>query len=180
MSVSAINALRSQSLKGADFKQPSSVLAAINNAFLMEDHNNKFFTMWYGVYDRANHALTYASAAHPPAFIRTGNSPDKTELLELTTGNMAVGFMADSSFKEATLKLNAYNQLTVYSDGVYEVEKKNGDMVTLVEFTDIIKKFSNVNVTHEDEILSTMIALQAIEGPFEDDFSLLQLNIHRV
>ena len=180
MSVSAINALRSQSLKGADFKQPSSVLAAINNAFLMEDHNNKFFTMWYGVYDRANHALTYASAAHPPAFIRTGNSPDKTELLELTTGNMAVGFMEDSSFKEATLKLHAYNQLTVYSDGVYEVEKKNGDMVTLVEFTDIIKKFSNVNVTHEDEILSTMMALQAIEGPFEDDFSLLQINIHQV
>jgi sigma-B regulation protein RsbU (phosphoserine phosphatase) len=179
MSVSAINALRSQSLKGADFKQPSSVLAAINNAFLMEDHNNKFFTMWYGVYDRAKHALTYASAAHPPAFIRTGNSPDKTELLELTTGNMAVGFMEDSSFKEATLMLNAYNQLTVYSDGVYEVEKKNGDMVTLVEFADIIKKFSNVNATHEDEILSTMIALQAIEGPFEDDFSLLQINIHR-
>jgi sigma-B regulation protein RsbU (phosphoserine phosphatase) len=93
---------------------------------------------------------------------------------------MAVGYMEDSSFKQATLKLNAYNQLTVYSDGVYEVEKSNGDMVTLVEFTDIIKKFTNVKATHQDEILSTMRALQAVEGPFEDDFSLLQLNIHRI
>jgi sigma-B regulation protein RsbU (phosphoserine phosphatase) len=61
MSVSAINDLRSQSLKGADFKKPSSVLCSINNAYLMEHHNNKFFTMWYGVYDRNSHTLTYAS-----------------------------------------------------------------------------------------------------------------------
>jgi sigma-B regulation protein RsbU (phosphoserine phosphatase) len=179
MSVSAINALRSQSLKEADFKQPASVLAAINNAFLMEDHNNKFFTMWYGVYNRASHTLTYASAAHPPAFIRTGDSPDQTDLLELSTGNMAIGFMEDLSFKEASLKLSAYNQLTVYSDGVYEIEKINGDMVTLVEYTEIINKLTDVNVTHVDQVLHIMRGLQATEGPFEDDFSLLQMNIHR-
>lgn len=179
MSVSAINALRSQSLKAADFKQPASVLAAINNAFLMEDHNNKFFTMWYGVYKRSNHTLTYASAAHPPAFIRTGDSADKTELLELMTGNMAIGFMEDSSFKEASLLLKKFNQLTVYSDGVYEIEKTDGEMVTLNEYTDIMRNLSDVKVMHIDSILETMKKLQATEGPFEDDFSLLQMNIHR-
>ncbi|MCX7186894.1 MAG: SpoIIE family protein phosphatase [Methylophilales bacterium] len=179
MSVSAINALRSQSLKAADFKQPASVLAAINNAFLMEDHNNKFFTMWYGVYNRADHTLIYASAAHPPAFIRTGDTADKTELLELMTGNMAIGFMEDSTFKEAILPLKKFNQLTVYSDGVYEIEKTGGEMVTLHEYTDIMKKITDIKTTHVDSILKTMKALQATEGPFEDDFSLLQINIHR-
>ena len=145
----------------------------------MEDHNNKFFTMWYGVYNRAHHTLTYASAAHPPAFIRTGDSTDKTELLELMTGNMAIGFMEDSSFKEATLPLKKFNQLTVYSDGVYEIEKIGGEMVTLHEYTDIMKKMSDIKITHVDSILKTMKALQATEGPFEDDFSLLQINIHR-
>ena len=179
MSVSAINALRSQSLKGADFKQPSSVLAAINNAFLMEDHNNKFFTMWYGVYNRRQHTLTYASAAHPPAFIRMGDTVDKTELLELTTGNLAIGYMQDMVFKEACLPLKQFNQLTVYSDGVYEIEKLNGEMVSLLEYTDIMKSLTDVKVTHVDSILKTMQDLQAEKGPIEDDFSLLQINIHR-
>ncbi len=178
MSVSAINALRSQSLTAADFKKPASVLAAINNAFLMEDHNNKFFTMWYGVYDKANHALSFASAAHPPAFLRTGDSEGQTELLELTTGNMAIGFMEGSVFKEATVQLKKFNQLTVYSDGVYEIEKTDGEMVTLVEYTNIMKNLSDVKSTHVEEILNTMKALQAVQGPFEDDFSLLQMNIH--
>ena len=179
MSVSAINALRSQSLKSADFKQPASVMAAINNAFLMEDHNNKFFTMWYGVYNRLQHTLTYASAAHPPAFIRTGDTTDKTELLELTTGNLAIGYMQDMVFKEASLELKQFNQLTVYSDGVYEIEKSNGEMVTLLEYTDIMKGLTDIKVTHVDSILKTMQGLQAEKGPFEDDFSLLQVNIHR-
>jgi sigma-B regulation protein RsbU (phosphoserine phosphatase) len=178
MSVSAINALRSQSLKSADFKQPASVMAAINNAFLMEDHNNKFFTMWYGVYNRLQHTLTYASAAHPPAFIRTGDTTDKTELLELTTGNLAIGYMQDMVFK-ASLELKQFNQLTVYSDGVYEIEKSNGEMVTLLEYTDIMKGLTDIKATHVDSILKTMQGLQAEKGPFEDDFSLLQVNIHR-
>ena len=179
MSVSAINALRSQSLKSADFKQPGSVMSAINNAFLMEDHNNKFFTMWYGVYNRLQHTLTYASAAHPPAFIRTGDTADKTELLELTTSNLAIGYMQDMVFKEASLELKQFNQLTVYSDGVYEIEKSNGEMVTLLEYTDIMKGLIDIKATHVDSILKTMQDLQAVKGPFEDDFSLLQINIHR-
>jgi sigma-B regulation protein RsbU (phosphoserine phosphatase) len=179
MSVSAINALRSQSLKVADFKQPASVMAAINNAFLMEDHNNKFFTMWYGVYNRSKHTLSYASAAHPPAFIRTGDSADKTELLELTTGNLAIGYMQDMVFKEACIHLKQFNQLTVYSDGVYEIEKSSGEMVTLLEYTNIMKGLTDIKVTHVDGILKIMQGLQAEKGPFEDDFSLLQINIHR-
>ena len=122
--------------------------------------------------------LDHYSAAHPPAFIRTGDSADKTELLELMTGNMAIGFMEDSSFKEASLSLKKFNQLTVYSDGVYEIEKTNGEMVTLNEYTEIMQSLSDVKVTHIDSILETMKKLQATEGAFEDDFSLLQMNIH--
>jgi sigma-B regulation protein RsbU (phosphoserine phosphatase) len=179
MSVSAINALRSQSLKEADFKSPASVLAAINNAFLMEDHNNKFFTMWYGVYHRPSHMLSYASAAHPPAFMITSNSHNQSELLQLSTGNMAIGYMADMVFKEASLDLNKFNKLYVYSDGVYEIEKPDGEMVTLAEYTEIIRKLSNFKQPQADEVLKTMRSLQVSSGPFEDDFSFVELIINR-
>lgn len=179
MSVSAINALRSQALPSADFKRPASVLGAINNAFLMEDHNNKFFTMWYGVYNKTLHRLDYASAAHPPSFILTGDNENDLALIELTTGNMAIGYMQDMVFKEATLTLKKFNKLFVYSDGVYEIEKSNGEMLTLDEFTKIIKKIANISSSQVDEILSIMTNLQAEDGPFEDDFSLLEMNIRQ-
>ena len=42
LSISVINVLRSQNLPKADFKDPSSVLKALNTAFQMEEHNNMF------------------------------------------------------------------------------------------------------------------------------------------
>lgn len=179
MSVSAINALRSQALPYADFKSPASVLAAINNTFLMEDHNNKFFTMWYGVYNKTEHRLNYASAAHPPSLIVTGDSENALALLELTTSNMAIGFMKDMVFKESTLALKRFNKLFIYSDGVYEVEKSSGEMVTFVEFSKIINKVANKKTFQVNEILNIMKNLQSTDGPFEDDFSLLEMHIFK-
>ena len=45
------------------------MLAALNRAFPMEEHAGRFFTIWYGVYDRTSRKLSYASAGHPPAIL---------------------------------------------------------------------------------------------------------------
>lgn len=179
MCVSAMNVLRSQSLTAADFKSPGSVLAAINNAFLMEEHNNKFFTMWYGVYSRSEHLLKYASAAHPPAFLIARDAAGNQTFHELTTRNIAIGFMQDNVFSEASISLQQQNKLYVYSDGVYEVEKASGEMVTLAEFTELIQLISQPDSSQVDKILKTMRDLQAEPGPFEDDFSLLEIQIRQ-
>lgn len=177
MCVSAMNVLRSQSLTAADFKSPASVLAAINNAFLMEAHNNKFFTMWYGVYSRAKHELKFASAAHPPAFLICSDSAGHQTFHELTTRNTAIGFMEDASFKEASIAMQQHNKLYVYSDGVYEIEKASGEMVTLAEFTEIVQSVSRVDASQVDVILQAMQNLKFEQGPFDDDFSLLEIQI---
>lgn len=57
--ISAINAIRSQSLTDTNFKSPASVLKGLNEAFPMEDQNNKYFTIWYGVYHKKNHELIF-------------------------------------------------------------------------------------------------------------------------
>ena len=56
LSVSAMNALRSQALPQTDFRMPGQVLGALNNAFKMEEQNGLFFTIWYGVYNKAQPA----------------------------------------------------------------------------------------------------------------------------
>jgi len=44
LSVSALDAMRVQSLPNTDFGAPEQVLAAMNDAFQMQKHNNLYFT----------------------------------------------------------------------------------------------------------------------------------------
>ncbi len=69
LSTSVLNVLRSQSLPGVDFHRPETVLKGLNEAFQMSEQNDKYFTIWYGVYNRVTHQLVYASAGHPPAML---------------------------------------------------------------------------------------------------------------
>jgi sigma-B regulation protein RsbU (phosphoserine phosphatase) len=73
LSLSVFNVLRTQSLQGADFGDPASVLGQLNRVFPMEQHNNLLFTIWYGVFDRNRRRLTYSSGGHPPAVL-TGDA----------------------------------------------------------------------------------------------------------
>ena len=51
LSVALQSTLQSQSLRGADFGDPAGVLEALNREFPMRRHENRFFTIWYGVLD---------------------------------------------------------------------------------------------------------------------------------
>lgn len=175
LSVSAINALRSQSLKAADFTSPGSVLSVLNNAFQMEDHSNKFFTAWYGVYNRRSGELRHASAGHPPAFLFTADANNGGVMHQLSTGNIAIGFLPDMPFEESSLIIKGRAKLYVYSDGVYELRQRDGSMLTLSEFTGIIKRMTETGRSQTDDILATMTALKSDPGPFDDDFSLLEV-----
>ena len=68
LSVSALNALRSQSLPATDFVDPGQVLAALNRAFQMDQQNGLYFTIWYGVYKKSTRrSITVGVATHRPS-----------------------------------------------------------------------------------------------------------------
>ena len=80
LSVSAMNALRSQALPQTNFRQPGEVLAALNNAFQMDQQNGLFFTIWYGVYNKPARRIDYAGGGHPPVLLMNGPSADQAAL----------------------------------------------------------------------------------------------------
>ena len=65
LSVYALNVLRSQSLPNTDFRDPGQVLQGLNSAFLMDQHDDKYFTIWYGVYRKSTGQLQYAGGHQP-------------------------------------------------------------------------------------------------------------------
>lgn len=177
LSISAMNVLRTQSLPSTDFYKPSEVLSGLNNAFKMDEHNNKFFTMWYGIFNIKTKVLNYGSAGHPPAILLTGTDKNNFKIEKLRTPGIAIGSYPDFPFKEANITLNEYNKMFLFSDGVYELIKfDNKEMLTFEDFVGIVKE-----VCTEDEKLEKLVShLKNLQNndTFEDDFSILELIIN--
>jgi phosphoserine phosphatase RsbU/P len=78
-----LNLIRLQSLPDVDFYQPEAVLRGLNDAFQMTKQNEKYFTIWYGIYDAKHRQLTYASAGHPPAILVAPTQATQVDLPQI-------------------------------------------------------------------------------------------------
>jgi|GEM_PF-1918302 len=176
LSVAVLNVLRSKSLKNADFKNPSSVLFALNNAFPMEDYGDKYFTIWYGVLNLKTLELNFSSAGHPPALvIRKSNK--KNEVLRIGNKNFFVGGMPGFTFDTDAVKLMHDDSIFLFSDGVYELEKKDGSTMNLNDFEKLLTENYSDTLTL-DGLTAELIAVKATET-FDDDFSIMKISLQQ-
>ena len=173
LSVSVVNVLRSQSLPEVDFKKPSQVLGALNNAFDMEKQNGMYFTLWYGVYNAAEKTLTFASGGHPPAILVSADGAAR----ELSTGGMVIGGMPDMKFSEKTVDARAGDKLYVFSDGVYEVE--NAETKEMEDFDDFKARLVSNTVAggHKLRGMFEYAAQLQNSEQFKDDYSMCEISL---
>ncbi|WP_306146654.1 MULTISPECIES: PP2C family protein-serine/threonine phosphatase [unclassified Roseibium] len=131
LSVSIINVLRSCALPETDFRIPSDVLFKLNNAFPMERQNNMFFTIWYGVFQRSTGKLSYASGGHPAAVLLPVAKDEGAFSLIGTSEGMVIGAIEDMTFDQSDVSVRSGDRLLVLSDGTYEVDDLEGDVLSL-------------------------------------------------
>lgn len=170
MGVSALNALRLQIFKDTDFKDPISVLDALNKNYQMSDHNELYFTIWYGVYNNKTRLLEYGSAGHPPALLLTSSG----EKIKLITENFIIGGLPDFPFTKKSIEVPASSRVYVFSDGVYEIEQENGAMWTLEEMFDVIADKTNSKGEEIGYLLDYVRRIGNNEK-LDDDFSMLRV-----
>jgi sigma-B regulation protein RsbU (phosphoserine phosphatase) len=174
LSVSALNALRSQSLPQTDFRDPGQVLTALNKAFQMDQQNGLFFTIWYGIYHKSTRRLDYAGGGHPPALLLTGPTAESATQHELESGGPMVGAVPDLEFTTATIQVDAFGLLSLYSDGAFEVERPDGSTWPFGEFVSFM---GQVPRTDEANGMDQLIAhARALKGSdeFADDLSMVE------
>ncbi len=175
LSISVLNVLRSQSLPNTNFCQPSEVLRALNHAFQMVKHGDKYFTIWYGVYHRLKRRLVYASAGHPPAVLLSGTSAPTTKVRQLKAPGLPVGFWPDADFNDNLIDIEASSTLYIFSDGAYEIHQPDGNIWGLDAFIDLLTDCSKVETCHLEQVLLHILTLSAKEN-LDDDLSLLKVN----
>lgn len=173
LSVSVLNAIRSQSLPGTDFKDPGQVLTALNERFEMSRQADKYFTAWYGVYHLPTGVIRYAGGGHPPALL-VSDASGETIMLE-ATGPM-VGAFDGLEFETKEYALQGPATVFVYSDGVFEVQRTDQTMWPFSEFVSYLGQQSRAEGSAMDALIEYLGSLSGKSG-FEDDFSIVQIRL---
>ena len=172
LSVSVMNTLGGRTLRNADARVPEQVLASLNDVFPMERHNNMYFTIWYGVFNRSTRQLRYASAGHPPALLFEPAGP-AVEPKQLSIPGLPIGCMDGMLYDGAEVTVPPGGRLYLFSDGVYEVRLLEDREMTLEDFIPIIAQPPSA----ADGLRAVRTAVGARQGRmnFDDDFSLVEM-----
>jgi sigma-B regulation protein RsbU (phosphoserine phosphatase) len=169
LSVTALNVLRSHVLNGVDFRDPAAVLAAANRSFPMEQQNERYFTLWYGVYRRSTRTLTYSSGGHPPALLF---EPGQAESKRLATRGMMIGAMPESRYKSESCEVIPGSRLFLFCDGAYEISLPEGRVYTFDEFATLLGWMAAEGPIELDMIIDQIFQLRG-SRELEDDLSVI-------
>ena len=172
LSISAVNALRQQALPDTDFRRPSEVLRALNKAFPMQKNQNKFFTIWYGVYNITTHALTYGCGGHHAALLY---HQDNGDAVELGMASFMIGVVDDTEFESASVTVRPGSRLYVFSDGLFEINNPDKQMLNLDGLQEKIGEAQQQPSGRLDTILASVRGWQGFDD-FNDDYSLLEVS----
>lgn len=169
LSTSVESALRGGAFARLALDDPAAVIGALNLAFPTDENDGRFFSMWYGVYDRRDRSLIYANAGHPPPLLFDAGAVSRLG----ATGTM-VGILPDNNFQAKRILISRGSQLFLYSDGAYEVTMPQGGMLLLEGLEAIIARVTATDGPHTAEILRL---IREAHGKTElpDDVSLLEV-----
>jgi sigma-B regulation protein RsbU (phosphoserine phosphatase) len=169
LAVTVMSVIRSELLPNVDLTNPAGVLRALNDRFPMESNGNRYFTIWYGVYNATSKQLSWAAGGHPPALLSTG-----PELVKLASDGFPIGWVPNTSFVSHRRSVSPGDRLYVYSDGVVDIYMTDGKVRQSSEFIQFLSKELGQS---GDEILEHVVT-QAItlcgSRQFNDDFSIME------
>ncbi len=170
LSVSVLNILRSSSLRKTDFSDPGQVMARLNEAFRMQDHGGKYFTIWYGVYKPSTRELRWSGGGHPPALLCAPGA----EPVQLGSTGPMPGVLPGTTYETLTTQVPAGAKLFVYSDGLYELRLADESVLTHGDLLDALVP----EVTRgADPLEASMARAERLCGAigYADDVSVVQV-----
>ncbi|MGB5959542.1 MAG: SpoIIE family protein phosphatase [Coleofasciculaceae cyanobacterium] len=173
--LSVLNLLRARTLPQINYYQPSDVLRGLNETFQMTEKNDKYFTIWYGVYNRVKRQLVYASGGHPPGILLSGSPASYIQVKRLQTRGLPVGMFPDAPYIDECCEVIEPSTLYIFSDGIYEINQSDGSIWGLDPFVDLLADCRTRSVSNLDQVLHALKSVNP-KDYFDDDLSLLEIN----
>lgn len=99
------------------------LLCSVNHLFFKNTEENKYATLFFGVYDDESRSLRYANCGHNPPLLIRGSS--SVERLEATA--TVLGLFEHWDCSAGKIELAAGDALVIYTDGITEACNSNDE-----------------------------------------------------
>jgi sigma-B regulation protein RsbU (phosphoserine phosphatase) len=152
-------------------RPPHEALSEVNERF--QDQGDMYFTMVYGVLDKASGILRLAQAGHPaPILLRGDNSIES-----LGDGGFPLGMLPDRSFDALEYQVEKGDRLILCSDGVLECTNSAGEEFGQQRFIDLLSRHRHSTLDSLLKSLQSTMHQWAGSSEFADDVTLLALEL---
>jgi sigma-B regulation protein RsbU (phosphoserine phosphatase) len=153
--------------------EPPAVLLGHVNQQLYHRYtagNEGFVTAFYGVYDPAQHTLTYACAGHNPPRLRRCGESSVHALDEI--GGPPLGLIEELEYDQTSLTLRPRDVLAFYTDGITEAMDAEGVQFGVLRLDEVLGR---CDLDAPGIVRAVIEAVDQFTGgqPPEDDRTLL-------
>jgi sigma-B regulation protein RsbU (phosphoserine phosphatase) len=129
--------------------------------------------MIYGVIDTTLQTIELCQAGHPSLIYQ---QKDKEPEFIANSG-LPVGVIAHENYESVLLNYHTGDRLFLYSDGIIECESPSGEMFGKERLREFIDKNRHLNISEIMSKLDQVIYAWRKKNSFEDDISMLVLEI---
>lgn len=152
--------------------EPREMLVALDKEFPLERFD-KYFTIFYGIFNLLEGVLTYSNAGHPPPLlIHTDGSIDL-----LDKGGTIIGLEGIIPFEQEKRALEKGDRIFLYSDGVTELQDSDGNLFGMDRLIDLLKAYNHEPLgSFANTVQQTLIEYCGCEE-LQDDMSILAIEI---
>jgi sigma-B regulation protein RsbU (phosphoserine phosphatase) len=119
--------------------EPAEVAQELNRRFSLRE-GKQYFTLAYGVLHLASRRLEFTSAAHPPLLHLPSGSAPAMLYLE----GFPIGMAPESEpFQQRSLVLQPGDRIFLYSDGIPDAMRGDGEVFGSARLLDAVQRFSS-------------------------------------
>jgi len=158
----------------SDGKAVAEIIQNMNRQMFEYTADNKFATLFYGVYNDSNRTLTYCNAGHNPPLYFEGDT-----VRQLGTGGTVIGIFADSQYDQDILEMHTDGILVAYTDGISESTNEYGEEFGESRIIQLVQRNRNLDA----DSLRSMIIEQVLSWTSTeergDDMTLMVAKMHQ-
>lgn len=151
--------------------EPARLVQRLNGHVARHAPGSRFITLFFAAYDPATGRLTYVNAGHPPGLIRRRSG----HYDRLSDGGVALGLFEGSQYETGTAELAPGDLLVLFSDGVTEAERPDGEPFDEVGITRLLDAHADATPEQLGGLLFDAVAHHTDDTRFADDLTVLSL-----
>lgn len=143
---------------------------------MIEEKNSEgmFVTVYFAIIDLETGHMDICNAGHDyPAVLQKGNGTEDAFVIEKTPHGPPIGFIPGSTFVSYELDLKPGDRIFLYTDGVTESKRSDGERFGTGRLLDVLNKNKDNSCKDMIEAVKTAVDDFAGDEPQFDDMTML-------